>query len=51
MFCKNVKRKAELQPIIYVADELIQSVLLETSTAAEIYRKRKALQEGMAWQM
>lgn len=42
MFYKNVKRKAELQAIMYAADELKQSVLLETSTAAEIYQKRKA---------
>lgn len=42
MLCKNNKRKAELQAIIDVADELKHSVLLETSTAAKIYRKRKA---------
>ena len=42
LLCKNNKRKAELQAIIDVADELKQSVLLETSTAAKIYQKRKA---------
>ncbi|KAJ7391492.1 hypothetical protein OS493_018539 [Desmophyllum pertusum] len=40
--CTNVTRKAELQAIINVAEELQNSILLETSTAAEIYKKRKA---------
>ena len=44
MFCNNNKRKAQMQAVIIidVAEELKESVLLETSAAAKIYRKRKA---------
>ena len=43
MFCKSSKRKAQLQAVIDVAEELKKSVLLETSTATELYRNRKSL--------
>ena len=44
MFCNNNKRKAQMQAVIIidVVEELKKGVLLETSAAAEIYRKRKA---------
>ena len=40
--CRNKTRYAELWAVIDVAMELQKSILLETSTAAAIYKKRKA---------
>ena len=40
--CTNKTRHAELWAVIDVAMELQKSILLETSTAASIYKKRKA---------
>jgi len=40
--CRNKTRYAELWVVVDVAMELQKSILLETSTAAAIYRKRKA---------
>lgn len=42
MCCKNRTRKAELQAVVGVGEELQKSILLETSKAAKIYSKRKA---------
>ena len=42
MSCKNRTRKAELQAVVDVGEELKKSILLETSKAAKIYSKRKA---------
>lgn len=40
--CTNKTRHAELWAVVDVAMELQKSILLETSTAAAIYKKRKA---------
>ena len=40
--CTNKTRYAELWAVVDVAMELQKSILLETSTAASIYKKRKA---------
>lgn len=42
MCCKNRTRKAELQAVVGVGEELQKGILLETSKAAKIYSKRKA---------
>lgn len=42
MCCKNRTRKAELQAVVGVGEELQKSILLKTSKAAKIYSKRKA---------